>query len=132
MQLVLHILNSLSENVSSIERLDLDKDDSSEIDEPIKWFSENHILHSFCKIDSNDKSIERIKRIASSAKVSLDELWGCHVEDDEWIKENINKIKTLIFVKVNDVSIYSKPGTKSVDIVSVGFNKNVLFDKLIC
>ena len=201
MRLVLHILNSLSENVSSIERLDLDKDietelkkdndiqfmaesdlsnacvsfkkiyydfvgefgssvcikqiihkykdlcwndlhphyeieiiyrDSSEIDEPIKWFSENHILHSFCKIDSNDKSIEKIKRIASSAKVSLDELWGCHVEDDEWIKENINKIKTPIFVKVNDVSIYSKPGTKSVDIVSVGFNKNVLFDKLIC
>ena len=47
-------------------------------------------------------------------------------------KGNINKIKTPIFVKVNDVSIYSKPGTKSVDIVSVGFNKNVLFDKLIC
>ena len=62
----------------------------------------------------------------------MDELWGCHVEDDEWIKENINKIKTPIFVKVNDVSIYSKPGTKFVDIVSVGFNKNVLFDKLIC
>ena len=39
---------------------------------------------------------------------------------------------TVTFVKVNDVSIYSKPGTKSVDIVSVGFNKNVLFDKLIC
>lgn len=31
MQLVLHILNSLSENVSSIERLDLDKDIETEL-----------------------------------------------------------------------------------------------------
>lgn len=50
--------------------------------------------------------------------------------DDEWIKENINK--TPIFVKVNDVSIYLKPGTKSVDNVSIEFNKDVLLDKLIC
>lgn len=200
MQLVLQILNALSENISGIRRLQLDKDiekeiendgnvefvdeielkdacssfkeiyysfvDSSgyseciariinkhkdfcwndshphseilliyykdyEIDDPEKWLNENHILHNICKIDSSDKSIEYLKKIALEAEVSLDEFWGCHVEDDEWIKDNIDKVKTPIFVKISDVSIYSKPGTKSVEMVSVGFDKDILSDKLI-
>ena len=49
-----------------------------------------------------------------------------------WIKDNIDKVKTPIFVKISDVSIYSKPGTKSVEIVSIGFDKDILSDKLIC
>ena len=104
----------------------------SEIDEPVRWLNENHILHSICKIDFNDKSIEYLKKIASDAEVSLDDFWGCHVEDDEWIKDNMDKVKTPIFVKISDVSIYSKPETKSVEIVSIGFDKDILFDKLLC
>lgn len=104
----------------------------SEIDEPVRWLNENHILHSICKIDFSDKSIEYLKKIASDAEVSLDDFWGCHVEDDGWIKDNIDKVKTPIFVKICDVSIYSKPGTKFVEIVSIGFDKDILFDKLIC
>lgn len=198
MQLVLQILNSLSENISGIRRLQLDKDIEKEIrndelvgekelkdaycsfqeiynsfvdnssfsecieriiskhkdfcwndlhphseiilicyrdyekDDPIKWLNENHVLHSIFKIDSSGKSIEYLKKIALDAEVSLDDFWGCHVEDDEWIKDNMDKVKTPIFVKISDVSIYSKPETKSVEIVSIGFDKDILFDKLLC
>lgn len=201
MQLVLQILNSLSENISGIRHLQLDKDIETkmkngkniefldeielndacfsfkeiyysfvgsssssecieriiskhkdfcwndlhphseiilicyrdyEISAPEKWLNENHILHSICKIDSSDKSIEYLKKIALDAEVSLDDFWGCHVESNEWIKDNIDKVKTPFFVKVSDVSIYSKPGTKSVEIVSIGFEKDILSDKLLC
>lgn len=72
-----------------------------------------------------------MKKIALDAEVSLDDFWGCHVEDDGWIKDNMDKIKAPIFVKISDVSIYSKPETKSVEIVSIGFDKGILFDKLL-
>lgn len=200
MQLVLHILNSLSQNISCIKGLQLDKDietemkkerdikfvdeadlsdicisfkklyykfvsisgssecieriidkhkdfcwndmhphseivvicrEESEIYGPIKWLEENHLLHSVYKIDSSDKSIEYLKKIASETKNTLDIFWDSHVENDEWIKNNIEAIKTPIFVKINDVSIYSKPGTSFYEIVSVGFDKDILSDKLI-
>lgn len=54
------------------------------------------------------------------------------MEDDEWIRNNIDRIKTPIFIKLNDVSIYSKSGTRSVEIVSIGFDKDILTDKLMC
>lgn len=201
MQLVLHMLNALSENISGIRCLQLDKDieiemkkdkdiefvdeselnnacvsfkkiyysfirttnssecieqiirkhkdlcwndlhphsevtvlchDDSEIDESIKWLNENHILHNVCKVDSSDKSIEYLKKISLDAKVSLEDFWGCYVEDDEWIKYNIDTIKTPIFIKLSDVSIYSNPETLSVEIVSIGFDKNILSEKLLC
>ena len=201
MQLVLHVLNSLSENISSIKSMQLDRDietemkadkdiefidesdfsdicttfkkiyynfvsnssstecieqivskhkdlcwndlhphsevmavcyTESEIKEMTKWLEKKHVLHSVCKIDSSNKSIERLKKIALDAKVSLDDFWGCHVEDDDWIRNCFDMIKTPIFVKFNDVSIYSKPGTRSVEIVSVGFDKDILSDKLMC
>lgn len=198
MQLVLQILNSLSENISGIRRLQLDKDIEKEImndelldeielkdacfsfkeiyysfvensnfsecieriiskhkdlcwndsyphseiiliyyrdyeiNDSVEWLNENHVLHSIYKIDSSDKSIEYLKKIALYAEVSLDEFWGCHVESNGWIKENIDKVKTPIFVKISSVSIYSKSETKSVEIVSIGFDKDILFDKLLC
>lgn len=198
MQLVLQILNSLSENISGIGCLKLDKDiekeikndelvdeielkeacssfkeiyyrfvDNSnlsecieriiskhkdlcwndsyprseiiliyyrddEINDSVKWLNENHVLHNIYKIDASDKSIEYLKKIALDAEVSLDDFWGCHVEDNGWIKDNMDKVKTPIFVKISDVSIYSNPETKSVEIVSIGFDKDILFNKLLC
>ncbi len=73
-----------------------------------------------------------MKKIVLDAEVSLDDFWGCHVEDDGWIKDNMDKVKAPIFVKISDVSIYSKPETKSVEIVSIGFDKGILLDKLLC
>lgn len=201
MQLVLHMLNALSENISGIRLLQLDKDietemkkekdiefvdeselnnacvsfkkiyysfirttnftecieqiiqkhkdlcwndlhphsevtvlchDDAEIDESIKWLNKNHILHNVCKVDSNDKFLEYLKKIASDAEVSLEDFWDCYVEDDEWIKDNVDTIKTPIFIKLSDVSIYSNPKTRSVEIVSIGFDKNILSEKLLC
>lgn len=54
------------------------------------------------------------------------------MEGNRWIKDNIDKVKTPIFVKISSVSIYSKSETKSVEIVSIGFDKDTLFDKLLC
>lgn len=201
MQLVLHVLNSLSENISSIKRMQvnegieteikgdknitfIDKSDLSytctslkkiyndfvsnssstecieqivrkykdlcwnglhphsevmivyydgaEIKEAIKWFEENHVLYCVYKIDSSDKSIEKLRKIALDARASLDDFWKCHVEGDEWIRDNIDRIKTPIFIKLNAVSIYSEPGLRSVELVSIGFDKNILADKLMC
>ena len=105
--------------------------EESEINEPIKWLEENHLLHSVYKIDSSDKSIEYLKKIVSETKNTLDIFWNSHVENDEWVKNNIEAIKTPIFVKINDVSIYSKPGTCFYEIASVGFDKDTLSDRLI-
>ena len=63
--------------------------EESEINEPIKWLEENHLLQSAYKIDSSDKSIEYLKKIASETKNTLDIFWDSHVENDEWIKNNI-------------------------------------------
>ncbi len=54
------------------------------------------------------------------------------MEGNGCIKDNIEKVKTPIFVKISNVSIYLKYGTKSVEIVSIGFDKDILSDQLIC
>lgn len=102
-----------------------------EMEESRKWLKENHILYTILKIDSSDEAITCLRKISSETKVSLDDFGGCHVENDEWIKNNFNKIETPIFIKLNDVSIYSEPGIKSVEMVSIGFDKDVLLSKLI-
>ena len=102
-----------------------------EMEESRKWLKENHILYTIRKIDSSDEAIFYLRKISSDTEVPLDDFWGCHVENDEWIKSNFNKIKTPIFIKLNDVSIYSEPEIKSVEITSIGFDKDVLLSKLI-
>lgn len=104
--------------------------DVSETVEPIKWFYENHILHNIQKIGSGDEAINYLKRVASEAKITMDELLGTKVESDDWLKENISSIRTPIFVKCNDVSIFSEPGTQIYEFVSDGFDKDILTDKL--
>ena len=101
------------------------------MEESRKWLKENHILYTIRKIDSSDEAIFYLRKISSDTEVPLDDFWGCHVENDEWIKSNFNKIKTPIFIKLNDVSIYSEPEIKSVEITSIGFDKDVLLSKLI-
>ena len=104
--------------------------DSSEIAEPLKWLHENHILHFIKKLDANDDTVEYLKKIAEETKVSIDVFWGMPVESDEWIKKNISAIRTPILVKQNDVSIYSPDGTVYYEFVQIGFNKDVLVEKL--
>ena len=61
----------------------------------------------------------------------MDDFWGCHVENDEWIKENFDKIKTPIFIKTNNISIYSEPELNLLEMVNIGFDKDILSSKLI-
>lgn len=90
----------------------------------------NYILHNIRKIGSGDEAINYLKRVASEAKITMDELLGTKVESDDWLKENISSIRTPIFVKCNDVSIFSEPGTQIYEFVSDGFDKDILTDKL--
>lgn len=200
MQLVLHILHSLSENASSIHKLQLDneieikmrKEDGIElmeescvmdacnafkelyyrffstsnkirsvcyliskykdlcwndsyshsemivlycsddkVEDSLKWFEDNHILYSTYKIDSSDKSIAYLRNIASETNLSLDDFWGKHVENEEWIKDNIDKIKSPIFIQTNDVGIYSNNEINSYEFICYGFNKEIIQRKML-
>ncbi len=102
----------------------------TEIIEPLKWLREKHILHFIKKIDSNDNTVEYLKTIATEAKVSIQDFWDIPVESDEWIKMNIGAIKTPIFIKQNDVSIFSPDGTAFYEFVQIGFDKDLLAEKL--
>ena len=104
--------------------------DSSEIAEPLKWLHENHVLHFIKKLKADDDTVKYLKEIAKGTKNSINDFWETPVESDEWIKKNINAIKTPIFIKQNNVSIYSLDGTSFYEFMQIGFNKDVLAEKL--
>ncbi|MDD2361756.1 MAG: hypothetical protein PHH84_02185 [Oscillospiraceae bacterium] len=102
----------------------------TEITEPLKWLHEKHVLHFLKKLDSSDNTVKYLKQIAEEAKVSIQDFWDIPIGNDEWIKMNINEIKTPIFIKQNDVSIFSPDGTAFYEFVQIGFNKDILAEKL--
>lgn len=102
----------------------------TEITEPLKWLREKHIFHSMKKIDSGDNTVEYLKEIAEEAKISIQDFWKIPIGNDEWIKMNISSIKTPIFIKQNNVSIFSPEGTEFYEFVQIGFNKDALAEKL--
>lgn len=106
--------------------------DDSEINESTKWLKENHILHNVFKVDSSAESLVDLKKIASEAEIPLEDIWDSYVDDDEWLKDNIDKIKTPIFIKFNEEGIYSNREKPRFETVSIGFDKNILNKKLVC
>jgi len=102
----------------------------SELAVPLKWLYENHILHDIVKLVANDDTVKYLKNVAEETKVSIDDFWGMPVESDEWILNNMSSIRTPIFVKQNDVSIFSPDGTAFFEFVQVGFDKDRLVEKL--
>lgn len=104
--------------------------DSTEISEPVKWLRENHILHFIKKLKADDDTVKYLREIAEGTKKPIDVFWAIPVEDDEWIKKNISAIKSPIFIKQNDVSIFSPDGTSFYEFMQIGFNKDVLAKKL--
>ena len=56
---------------------------------------------------------------------------GGPVKGDEWMKEHMADIKTPIFVRTNDVSIYSQGKVKMYDYIQVGFDKCKLKEDLL-
>ena len=97
----------------------------------ISWLHENHLLYYLYKLESNDKTVEYLKSICKETGFNLDQLWGMHVEGEEWMKQNMEEIKTPIFVKANSVSIYSPDDAKMYDYVQVGFDIKRLEENLL-
>lgn len=103
----------------------------TEIVEPLKWLRENHILHSKIKLEDNDDTVVYLRDIIEKTKISIQEFWDIPVGNDEWIKNNINEIKTPIFIKQNDVSIFSPKGTEFYEFLQMGFNQDLLSENLL-
>lgn len=104
--------------------------DDNEICESVKWLRENHILHFLRKLKADDDTVKYLKEIIEGTKNSINDFWSTSVGDDDWIKENISTIKSPIFIKQNDVSIFSPDGTFFYEFMQIGFNKDILAQKL--
>lgn len=104
--------------------------DDNEISESVKWLRENHILHFLQKLKADDNTVKYLKEITEGTKSSINDFWSTPIGDDDWIKENISTIKSPIFIKQNDVSILSPDGTSFYEFLQIGFNKDVLAEKL--
>lgn len=113
---------------SKITILYIDKD---KLEDEMTWLHENHFLYFLKKLNSDDKTVDYLKRICKEAEVDLAELWGVPVKGDEWMKEHMADIKTPIFVRTNDVSIYSQGKVKMYDYIQVGFDKCKLKEDLL-
>ena len=75
------------------------------------------------------KSNEFLNRVDS--KLMMDVSKSQIVENDEWMKQHIQEIKTPIFVRANNVSIYSPAGSKLYDYLQIGFDIELLSKNLL-
>lgn len=85
-----------------VEKNHITEDD---LEEAIEWLHDHHCLYFLRKLEADDETIKYIKGICKEAGFELDQLWGMQVGDDEWLKQNMEKIKSPVFVWANDVSI---------------------------
>lgn len=113
---------------SRIAVLYTEKDD---LKKPLEWLHDNHCLYFLKKLEANDGTVEYLKDICKETVCDLNQLWGMQVGDNEWLKQNMEKIKSPIFVRVNDVSIYSPDNAKMYDDIQIGFDEEELKEKLI-
>lgn len=58
---------------SKITILYIDKD---KLEDEMTWLHENHFLYFLKKLNSDDKTVDYLKRICKEAEVDLAELWG--------------------------------------------------------
>ena len=75
--------------------------------------------------------LESLKNICDETAFDLKQLWGMPVGDDEWLKQNMEKIKSPVFVRTKDISIYSPDNAKMYDYIQVGFDEDEMKEKLI-
>ena len=102
-----------------VEKNHITEDD---LEEAIEWLHDHHCLYFLRKLGADDETIKYIKGICKEAGSELDQLWGMQVGDDEWLKQNMEKIKSPVFVWANDVSIDSPDNAKMYDYIQVGFD----------
>lgn len=105
--------------------------ENDNIQTAVSWMHENHIVHWARVLKPDDSTIRELKHICADTGVSIDELWGCHAEKDEWMKQHIQEIKTPLFIRANNVSIYSPDGSKVFDNLQIGFDIDLLSKNLL-
>ena len=105
--------------------------DKRELEDVIDWMHEEHFLYFLRKLDSDDNTVNYLKNVCEETNFNLKDLWGKPVGDDEWMKEHMANIKTPIFVKTNEISIYSQEGAKPHDYIQVGFDEHKLKENLL-
>lgn len=128
------IIDKYSETIwnsfNSASRITVLYTDKDNLKNEIAWLHENHFLYCLRKLKSDDKTVEYIKNICKETETDLEQLWNDHVAGDEWMKENMEKIKTPIFVRTNDISKYSMDDAKMYDCIQVEFNEKELKEKI--
>ena len=105
--------------------------ENDDIQTAVSWMHENHIIHGTRLLKPDDSTIRDLKSMCENTGVSIDDLWGCHAENDEWMKQHIQDVKTPIFVRANNVSIYSPVGSKLYDYLQIGFDIDLLSMNLL-
>lgn len=128
------IINKYSETIwnsfNSASRITVLYTDKDNLKNEIIWLHENHFLYYLRKLKSDDKTVEYIKNICKETETDLEQLWNEPVAGDAWMKENMEKIKTPIFVRTNDNSKYSMDDVKMYDCIQIEFNEKELKEKL--
>ena len=115
-------------DVSRITVLYTEKDD---LKEAVEWLHDNHCLYFLRKLEADDETVQYLKNICGETAFDLKQLWGMPVGDDEWLKQNMEKIKSPVFVRTKDISIYSPDNAKMYDYIQVGFDEDEMKEKLI-
>ena len=105
--------------------------DKNKLGDEIAWLHENHFLYFLKELKSDDQTVDYLKKICKEAEIDLEALWGVPVKGDVWMKEHMADIKTPIFVRTNDISIYSEDNAKMYDYIQVGFDKCKLKENLL-
>lgn len=100
--------------------------ETDDINSITSWLHDNHLIHYVTIIKKGSNAIEQLKQICREIGIAFETLWNCPIGDEDWINENINYMKTPIFVRANDISIYSPNDAKMYDYIHVGFDQKVL------
>lgn len=99
--------------------------------EAVEWLHDNHCLYFLRKLEADDETLQYLKNICDETAFDLKQLWGMLVGDDEWLKQNMEKIKSPVFVRTKDISIYSPDNAKMYDYIQVGFDEDEMKEELI-
>ena len=81
-------------------------------------------------LENNESSLDCIKKLSKSTQIPLSEFWMNFEDDDEWMKNNIQSIKSPILIKINDTSIYSSKDISCYEFCQIGFD-TVKLSKLL-
>lgn len=100
--------------------------ETDDVDSIISWLHENHLIHYVNILKKGSSAVKQLKIICQEIGVEFETLWNCPVGDEDWINENTDKMKTPIFVRANDISIYSPDDAKIYDFIYCGFDQNIL------